>query len=159
MRIAAAILLVPFALAACGAESAPQAAPEAAQEVEPEAEAAPAALALTLTGMMDATPDDDDVCLIGMDGENRLERDAVNVQVAYTARTESQGTISEYIRLGDFAAGETRSGRMFVSASCGQIVDLKLSRAVCTHMLDDGATESCADAVTLDGGGVVDIRE
>jgi hypothetical protein len=141
----AAILLV----AACGQPSAP--APEAAA---PDAPAA--GLSLTVTGS--ATHPDEDMCAYTVLVANRMDVDAVNLQVAYTARTEGFGTVSDYMLLGDYPAGLELAGRIFVSsAPCAAIRTLKLTRAVCTVAPVADPPASCAADVTLHGGGVVEI--
>lgn len=120
--------------------------------------AEPEGLALTITGQETGGPGGG-ACAYDLTGVNATGRDAANVQIAYTAQTDGAGTQSEYVVLGDFAAGEERQGRIFITgAPCEAILTLKLTRAVCTVELEGGGTESCAGAVTLSGGGVVEMR-
>jgi hypothetical protein len=139
-RIATAVILA-LAMAACRDGVA-----------EPRAES----VALTVTGT--ETSPDGKMCAFDVTARNGTGRDAVNIQVAYTAETTSNGVQSEYIVLGDLAADEEKTGRLILTgAPCGDVQTLKLTRAVCTVSPVADPPESCADAVILDGGGVIEV--
>ena len=83
----------------------------------------------------------------------------MNVQVAWTARTDGFGSISDYQFLGDFAAEEARSVQLGVfGAPCEAVYDLKLTRAVCTVGPVKDPPESCADLVMLDARALGTMR-
>lgn len=140
-RMRTAFPLALLALAACGA---------------PGPEAPADALTLTVTGS--ETGPDGRICAFDVLVLNATGSDVANVQAAYMARTRASGSVSEYIVLGDFLHGEERSGRIFVTgAPCGDVDSLELVRAVCTVAPVADPAQSCAGAVWLDGGGVVEV--
>jgi hypothetical protein len=139
-RVAAAALLA-LIMAACGDGVA-----------EPRAES----VALTVTGT--ETSPDAKMCAFEVTARNGTRRDAANIQVAYTAETISNGVQSEYIVLGDLAVDEEKAGRLILTgAPCDDVQTLKLTRAVCTVSPVADPPESCAEAVVLDGAGVIDV--
>lgn len=116
----------------------------------------PTGIVLTATGT--ETSPDGRMCAVDVTARNATDRDATNIQVAYTATTSGSGVQSEYVVLGDLAAGEEKAGRLILTgAPCAELELLKLTRAVCTVSPVADPPESCADLVTLDGAGVVEI--
>lgn len=106
-----------------------------------------------------ATQADGRRCILRVSARNDTGAAALNVQAAWMVQTDGFGIISDYQRLGDFAAGETRSLQLVVSGPpCNAIRDMKLTRAVCATGPAADPLQSCADLVMLDGGGVVVVR-
>jgi hypothetical protein len=95
-------------------------------------------------------------CVLGVMARNDTATAALNVQAAWMARTEGFGIISDYQVLGDFAAGEVRALRLgIIGSPCAAVRDLELTRAVCAVGPVQNPSQSCADLVMIDGGGVL----
>lgn len=138
-----------LALAACGTAINPEDAGEAGRSTDH----------LLLTVINAESRADGRRCMLGISARNATGHAALNVQIAWMARTEGFGSISDYQMLGDFADGETRVMRIAVHGSpCDAVRDLKLSRAVCVVGPATDPPQSCAEQVMLDGGGVIEIR-
>ena len=98
-------------------------------------------------------------CVLAVSARNDTGAAALNIQAAWTARTDGFGSISDYQFLGDFAAGEARSVQLGVfGAPCEAVQELKLTRAVCTVGPADDPPRSCADLVMLDARGLGTMR-
>lgn len=138
-----------FAMAACGASTG----------VGDNASAAPTGARLVLAVKSAETAPDGRNCRLAVTARNDTGAAALNVQVAWTARTDGFGIISDYQMLGDFAAGEARAVQLGIfGAPCDAVRDLMLTRAVCTVGPAADPPGSCADLVVLDGGAVMTIR-
>lgn len=137
-----------FALAACGARS------------DAAAGAASTEGRLVLAIESAETGADGRRCNLGVKARNDTGAGALNVQAAWTAKTDGFGFISDYQMLGDFALGETRPVRLAViGAPCDAVREVTLTRAVCVVGPATDPPQSCADRVMLDGGGVVAVRD
>lgn len=138
-----------LALAACSADNG------AADTVQPAATAGRLVLAVESA----ETAADGKRCILSVTARNDTGAAALNVQVAWTVQTDGFGIISDFQRLGDFAAGEARALQLGVfGAPCDAIEELKLTRTVCVAGPVEDPPLSCADLVMLDGGGVVAVR-
>lgn len=104
------------------------------------------------------TRPDGKYCAFGVTASNDTGAAALNVQAAWMAGTDGFGYISDYLMLGDFAAGEKRSLQLGVAgAPCNAVRELTLTRTVCVVGPAQDPPRSCAALVALDGGKVVAI--
>lgn len=156
---AAVAALVPMAmLPACSpgdgaGEGRTVAAEVAAPVADPTGPVATAGrLVLAVTSAATASPEQRR-CVLDVTATNDTGHAALNVQAAWMARTEGFGIISDYQRLGDFAAGEQRAVQLAIfGAPCEAVREVRLSRAVCTVGPAASPPQSCAALVVLDPG-------
>lgn len=149
IRLSIALTAAALALTACGSADGVASAPQPAST----------AGRLLLTVEKAETAAEGRRCDLAVSARNDTGVGAMNVQAAWMAQTEGFGIISDYQMLGDFAADEARTLRLsIVGAPCAAVRSVKLTRAVCAVAPLRGPPETCADRVTLDGGGIVPVE-
>ena len=105
-----AVMAAMMVLSACGSgSSTDEDAAVAAETADPAAAPVTTAGRLLLAVNGASTAPDGKRCVLDVTAANDTGHEALNVQAAWTAHTEGFGIISDYQRLGDFAAGEQRA--------------------------------------------------